>query len=179
MQSSRAEGGPPCAPPRAGTLASELKAGPGQGHSVSGSGQTAASPGGVHSKGIRLWLFLKDRSSGENYFINVTPNVIMEINKVAQGLNPSREEVNSADMHIQPPTPPGIRRCTRPRPPPDRPHDVGAPDPAVTLALAHMGPQDRPDALPAQDPGMGRQRPAARDERTEQPVIPSSRNSCC
>lgn len=53
-------------------------------------------------EGIRLWLFLKDRSSVENYFINVTPNVIMEINKVAQGLNPSREEVKSPDMHIRP-----------------------------------------------------------------------------
>lgn len=149
MQSSRAAGGSPCAPPRAGTLASELKAGPGQGHSVSGSGQAAARPGGVYSEGIHLWLLPKERSSGENYFINVTPNVIMEINKVAQGLKPSREEVNSADMHIQPPTPPG--RCQRTRSPQDRPCDVGAHVP-VTVTSAHTGPQDRPRDISAHVP---------------------------
>lgn len=37
--------------------------------------------------------------------MSVAPNVIMEINKVAQGPEPSREEVNSADVHMPRPQP--------------------------------------------------------------------------
>ena len=53
--------------------------------------------------------------------MSVTRTVIMEINKVAQGPKPSREEVNSADMHTHTPaTPPGRRQCTgAPGPPCD------------------------------------------------------------
>ena len=148
----------PPAPPRAGALTSELKAGPGRGHGVSGSRRVAASPGGVHLEGIRLWLFLKDRSSGENYFINVTPNVIMEINKVAQGLNPSREEVNSPDMHTRPQPRQGYTSAqgspelsmtsAHTGPPQDRPHDVGrahaAPSRTSHVMSVHTQPPQGP-----------------------------------
>ena len=45
--------------------------------------------------------------------MSVTRTVIMEINKVAQGPKPSREEVNSADVHTHTPaTLPGRCQCT-------------------------------------------------------------------